>query len=509
MTKDETYDEASEIPAIRFKRVRPSPNIIEVFRNAGYKLPAAIADLVDNSIDAKAKNVLVRFVRTDSALQTLQVIDDGKGMTSEELEVAMQFGSEKERSEEQHGLYGVGLKSASLSSCDSLTVVSRTRSGVVGARWTPEGARDDWKMEILDPERCKQKLREIDAPQVSWQRSGTLILWSEVRDFSKATAPNEVDRFLKLRFKELALHLGLHYHRIIEKGETTIHLDSFNSELGQRGPTETVRPIDPFSHPRTGKSGYPKLFKITSPDKSDLNLKAHIWPKKSALPAYKLDHVAERQGLYFYRNDRLIHGGGWGGSREDAEPHLNLARVAIDVPKEWQSEIRVFFNKSGVTVPATFPEALRAATSIKGNTNWNKYLQDAISVRRKKADGSHLKPITAPGRGVPYNVKQALHRSFSMRPTDEVVVAWGDLPETEFFRIDNAADSPEISVTINSRFRGEILSGRPKTVSDAPLVRTLLFLLLQELLGKRRLSAGDRERLTALNRILVTAAKEE
>ena len=171
MTKDETYDEASEIPAIRFKRVRPSPNIIEVFRNAGYKLPAAIADLVDNSIDAKAKNVLVRFVRTNSALQTLQVIDDGKGMTSEELEVAMQFGSEKERSEEQHGLYGVGLKSASLSSCDSLTVVSRTRSGVVGARWTPEGARDDWKMEILDPERCKQKLREIDAPQVSWQRS--------------------------------------------------------------------------------------------------------------------------------------------------------------------------------------------------------------------------------------------------------------------------------------------------------------------------------------------------
>jgi len=43
MTKDETYDEASEIPAIKFKRVRPSPNIIEVFRNAGYKLPAAIA----------------------------------------------------------------------------------------------------------------------------------------------------------------------------------------------------------------------------------------------------------------------------------------------------------------------------------------------------------------------------------------------------------------------------------------------------------------------------------
>ena len=62
---------STEIPAIGTKTIRPSPNIVEVFRNAGYALPAAIADLVDNSIDAKAKNVLVRFVRTNSALQEL------------------------------------------------------------------------------------------------------------------------------------------------------------------------------------------------------------------------------------------------------------------------------------------------------------------------------------------------------------------------------------------------------------------------------------------------------
>jgi hypothetical protein len=40
-------------------------------------------------------------------------------------------------------------------------------------------------------------------------------------------------------------------------------------------------------------------------------------------------------------------------------------------------------------------------------------------------------------------------------------------------------------------------------------VRTLLYLLLEEQMGKQRLSAGDRERLTALNRALVAAAKEE
>ncbi len=501
--------ELPTIPIIGVKTVRPSPNIIEVFRNAGYKLPAAVADLVDNSLDARAKNVLVRFVRTDTTLQTLQVMDDGHGMTSDEINAAMQFGTEKERSENEHGLYGVGLKSASLSHCESLTVLSRTRSGVVGRRWTPEGARDDWKMQIIDPEWCREVLNKIDTPQVNWRRSGTLIQWDQVRDFAKATTDKEVDRYLKLRFAELNLHLGLHYHRILARDETSVHLDSFNSDQGQRGLSEIVRPIDPFNHPRTGKPRYPKLFTVTAPGLADLELKAHIWPKKSKLPEYKLDHVAERQGLYFYRNERLIHGGGWGGSREDAEPHLNLARVAIDLPREWQSEIRVFFNKSGVTAPSTFPEALRAATSVKGNTDWSTYLKDAEAVYRKKAKGSQLKRLTAPGKGVPASVRQTLEKVFSMKPTDEVGLTWGDLPKSEFFRVDKAADSPEISLTINRRFRTAILSGRPKTVSDAPLVRTLLYLLLQEQLGKKRLTAADRERLTALNRVLLAAAQEE
>ena len=65
---------------------------IEAFRNSGRSLPESIADLVDNSIDAGARNIMVRFVRTQSSLQQLQVIDDGQGMTEAQAVNAIRFG---------------------------------------------------------------------------------------------------------------------------------------------------------------------------------------------------------------------------------------------------------------------------------------------------------------------------------------------------------------------------------------------------------------------------------
>ena len=502
----------TEIPIIGTKKVKPSTNIVEVFRNAGYALPAAVADLVDNSIDAGAKNVLVRFVRTASSLDQLEVIDDGRGMTGDEVDEAMRFGTEREREEKELGMYGVGLKSASLSSCDSLTVISRSsKRGAepVGRQWTPEGARSDWTMFILDPEACRRSLQEADTPQLTGARSGTIIRWEKVHDFSKAASQREVNQYLNNRFKELRTHLGLHFHRIIEQGKTTIHLDSSNTDLEQLGPTETVKPLNPFGYLSSGRSDYPRKFLVTNKEIGDLELTAYIWPKNSKLAEYKLDGVANRQGLYFYRNDRLIHGGGWGGSREDAEPHLNLARVMINLPKQWQSEIRVYFNKSGVSAPSSFPDALRTAKSVEGDTDWATYIEEARATYRKKAAAQSLKPLIAPGKGIPGAVKQVLKGRFPINPTRQVDITWKDLPETEFFRIDNQQDKGEISLTLNSRFREQILAGRPKTVSDAPLVRTLLYMLLQEQVGRTRVSAKDQKYLEELNRVLRSAARVE
>jgi hypothetical protein len=493
---------------ISTERLEPSARIFDVFRNAGYELPAAIADLVDNSLDAGAKNILVRFVRSTSSLERLQVIDDGRGMTGAEAREAMRFGSEKEYDEDALGMFGVGLKSASLSSADSLILISRTRgNGTVGRQWTAAGAAADWTSDILDPDWANNRLSEIDAPDVKFSRSGTLIEWNDVHDFGRASSTG-VDKYLKKRFKEVHRHLGLHFHRIIERGDAVIYIDSFNTDTGQRGPISEVEALDPFGYPKPGKRGYPKVFRLTDESCGDLELTAHIWPKNSKLDQYRLDGSAGRQGLYFYRNDRLLHGGGWCHSREDAEPHLSLARVAIDLPKSWQSVIRVRFNKSGVEVPASFGDSLLAAKSVQGNRPFSRYVDDAGAIYRDKSGSTPvLKKILPPGGGIPSAVRGEIGNSFPLHRLPPVEIVWKDLPSNTFFTVNRSPRRP--AITINKKYRRAILAERHATGVDAPMLKALLFLTLQEHCSKARVTAKDRLYLNALNRILVQAARSE
>lgn len=113
-----------------------APILIESTRAIGYSLEAAIADIIDNSIAADASNVHVRFFPVDEPY--LAIIDDGCGMDDEEITQAMQYGSAnplEERSRKDLGRFGLGLKTASLSQCRQLTVVSKKGSHYVGRRW--------------------------------------------------------------------------------------------------------------------------------------------------------------------------------------------------------------------------------------------------------------------------------------------------------------------------------------------------------------------------------------
>jgi len=83
-------------------------------------------------------------------------------------------------------------------------------------------------------------------------------------------------------------------------------------EIGRSKPWSS--PLDPFSYPMSGATGYPKKFNISIPGMGNLEAMAHIWPSSSKKgPGYKLGGgaVSRRQGFYFYRNDRLIQGRGW------------------------------------------------------------------------------------------------------------------------------------------------------------------------------------------------------
>ena len=194
--------------------------------------------------------------------------------------------------------------------------------------------------------------------------------------------------------------------------------------------------------------------------------------------------------------------------REDAEPHLSLARVAIDLPKSWQSVIRVRFNKSGVEVPASFGDALLAARSVQGNRPFSRYVDDADALYRDKSGSTPvLKKLLPPGVGIPSAVREEIGNGFPLHRVPPVEIVWKDLPSNTFFTLGREPRRP--AITINKKYRRAILAERHATGVDAPMLKTLLFLTLQEHLAKERVSPKDRLYLKALNRILVQAAKSE
>lgn len=90
---------------------------IEAVRDSGYKNTAtAVAELVDNSIEAGATTVQVDLVQNETGEWILRVLDDGCGMLPSEMQVALQFGgSTRFNSRTGAGRYGMGLPCSSLS----------------------------------------------------------------------------------------------------------------------------------------------------------------------------------------------------------------------------------------------------------------------------------------------------------------------------------------------------------------------------------------------------------
>jgi len=323
--------------------------MFESMRAYGYTVPAAIADLIDNSIAAGCSTVWLQF-QWSGADSWIRVTDDGRGMDHIELRDAMRLGSRNplhERAPTDLGRFGLGLKTASLSQCRRLTVASKQAPGSdLVRRWDLEHlARSEVEgWQLLKTSSPGSELRASVPEELP---HGTVVLW-EVLDRIVGTADvadQRIHRHFQALIEDVETHLAMVFHRYLDgnrprlkifvNGQSVAGWDPFL----ERHPATDSTPDEPIQLPRLDE---PIVFRgFVLPHKDRLSDKEH---RGASGPA----GWNAQQGFYLYRNERLIIAGSWlglGGSRPwTKEEHYKLARIRLDIPNTmdhlWQLDVK-------------------------------------------------------------------------------------------------------------------------------------------------------------------------
>ena len=322
--------------------------MLEALRGLGYSTAGAIADIVDNSISAGARNVDIAFAWS-GAESRVSVLDDGRGMDDAALERAMTLGDKSplaNRDPDDLGRFGMGLKTASFSQCRRLTVSTIKDGERCCLRWDLDELANDpgggWLL-FESPAAGSEAYARVP----EGRSAGTLVLWEAMdRIVTKAFTPNH---FLDLA-DDVQQHLAMVFHRLIEGPRPRIRL-SMNGRH--------VAPWDPFM---SGQSWESPLAKRTT-DGGAICVRCHVLPHKDRLSQDEFQRNAgpagwaAQQGFYVYRNERLLVAGGWLGlgqgrawNREEA---FRLARIQLDIPNTADAAWKIDIRKSTARPPVS------------------------------------------------------------------------------------------------------------------------------------------------------------
>ncbi len=328
------------------------PNATSLMSSArsfgNYDLPSALADLIDNSIKAKAKHVALNC-DYNGGEPIVKILDDGEGMTEGELHAAMRPASTNpslDRSPDDLGRFGWGMKSASFSQCKELTVITRKSGQTSGARWNLDDV-SDWKMGVLD---TADMSAESDL-HFSSKKSGTEVIWKRCDRLSEEGLLSEDS------FNEAIVHarerLALIFHRYLA-GE--VHGRKLSISLN----AIEVAPFDPF-HKSNNATQALEVELLRVGESQQIRIEPFVLPHFSKLSIRDHERLGgeegfiKNQGFYIYRNHRLIMHGTWFRLVKHGELS-QLARIAVDIPNSLDSMWKITVDKSDAQLPA----ALRA-----------------------------------------------------------------------------------------------------------------------------------------------------
>jgi hypothetical protein len=351
-------------------------SMIETFRAIGYSIETAIADIIDNSITAGAKNVWIDY-EWKGENTTLSFFDDGIGMNSDQLVQAMRPGSKNpldERNEDDLGRFGLGLKTASFSQSRKFTVFSKAKD-YKSVFWT-------WDLDFVNQEKVWKLIRYIPNED-SWTKkidaleTGTCVIWWDLDRLTKGTTDDNTEaksKFLEI-MDSVKSHLSMVFHRYLD--------DSFKIYLRDR----EIKSWDPFMIGVDGLQTKPE----TRLEGGSIRIKGFVLPHRSKLSPEQYnygkgpkDSWTAHQGFYIYRNKRLLVAGDWLGLFK-REVHYDLCRIQIDLPNNFDDDWQIDIKKSIARPPAIFRDQILALAKEVRNQAVEVYRHKGKVLKRKMA----------------------------------------------------------------------------------------------------------------------------
>jgi hypothetical protein len=341
-----------------FEILAPAPSAtIESLTGVGYSLKTAIADLVDNSITAMAKNVWLDF-RWDGPNSFISILDDGVGMSGELISEAMRPGGKNPlhtRDESDLGRFSLGLKTASWSQSRKVSVWSKTNDGIISSRcWDLDyvAKHNEWRV-------LTSLVGEPELSKLERLNSGTLIKWTNLSSplFEELVNSKEGLTHFHEHIGSMQSYLGMVFYRFI---------------LGRAYTNKNSGPLNIFVNGNRTYSWNPfeisgKIFSQVTPLETlefmgiPLDIKGYILPHKDKLSELEYKSGAgpngwiEQQGFYVFRAERLLVAGDWLGLGRGKpwvkEEQYRLARISIDIPNKLDQAWSLDIKKSTAMPP--------------------------------------------------------------------------------------------------------------------------------------------------------------
>ncbi len=460
---------------------------MESLRATGYSLPGAVADLIDNSITAGARNVWLNF-HWAGADSRVSILDDGSGMSEPSLTAAMKVGSQSPREEREPtdlGRYGLGLKTASISQARAVTVASRAPGNerATARRWDLDHLASVAEWQLL---RVPLDSVGDGVERLAELSHGTLVVWDKL-DRLVGDAGRDDTRARELFHDGLRTvedHVAMVFHRfMVPPNVISIWING-----------QAIKPWDPFlaaeaATQRLSSEALDPEVTVTPyvlPHHSRLSAEAH---RVAGGPAGWNAH----QGFYVYRNRRLLVPGDWLGLGFVKEEHYKLARIQVDLPNSLDHEWEIDVRKSQARPPLRCRDTLRRIAratrqravdvyrhrgkSIARSTGGSSTFVWTRRIREKKVsyvinrDHPLIEDVLSSGSVEPRRVQQLLRLIEEYVPTQQIWVDLAEGDESESVPFESATER-EITALIRALYTAFIRAGLTRAEALARLSAT-------------------------------------